>query len=141
MKLRIDVETYDRRLSMPLRTARGALTERAGFLLRLSAPDGCEGWGEAAPIYWIDDDPLDVVGGFLLRVVGEVEVDGFESASDVPGLLMALRARAGEPGRLPALRWRPPLSTSSLGATGRGRHASRRVDRYVRGGQRAGLVM
>lgn len=38
------------RLPEPLRTARGVLTERRGWLLRLRSAQGGLGWGEAAPL-------------------------------------------------------------------------------------------
>lgn len=38
------------RLPQPLRTARGVIAERRGWLLRLRSTQGQQGWGEAAPL-------------------------------------------------------------------------------------------
>ena len=50
----IDVEPYRAHLSPPMVTSRGAAELREGFLLRLRDQRGRCGWGEAAPIHWLE---------------------------------------------------------------------------------------
>ena len=84
MRLRVEVEPYRRRLSVPLATGHGTLAERAGYLVRIADEQGCVGTGEAAPIYWIDDDPLDTVGACLAVLHGRrIDIDALESIDDV----------------------------------------------------------
>lgn len=47
---RLERRPFRFRLPAALVTAHGALAERRGWLLRLQAPDGRIGWGEAAPL-------------------------------------------------------------------------------------------
>ena len=48
--MRLRWRPFRLRLSQPLRTARGPLLEKRGWLLRLETADGAVGWGEAAPL-------------------------------------------------------------------------------------------
>lgn len=48
--LRLQWRSFAFALPRPLTTARGVLTRRRGWLLRLERPDGQLGWGEAAPL-------------------------------------------------------------------------------------------
>jgi o-succinylbenzoate synthase len=91
MNLRVEVESYRRRLSTPLATRRGAISERSGFFVRLVDSDGQVGEGEAAPVYWIDDDPIDTVGRYLAALADRsVAVEAMESADDVRASVAAL---------------------------------------------------
>ncbi|MBM5823517.1 MAG: o-succinylbenzoate synthase [Cyanobacteria bacterium K_Offshore_surface_m2_011] len=79
------------RLPRPLQTAAGAVAAKRGWLLRLQAPDGGLGWGEAAPL-----DP------------GETDA----VAAALAGLGLAME-RIDLERRLPAL---PPSLAFALGA-------------------------
>lgn len=120
MKLGIEVEPYRRRLATPLVTSRGELAERAGFLLRLVDCDGHVGWGEAAPVYWIDDSPLDAVGASLGRLHGRsVDIDALESLDDVRMAIIAVGgARSASPLRTAA---RAAVETAALDLVARRR--------------------
>jgi o-succinylbenzoate synthase len=48
--MRLEWRPFAFPLPQPLRTARGLLSEKRGWLLRLQAPSGAVGWGEAAPL-------------------------------------------------------------------------------------------
>jgi len=50
LHLRLDYRQYFRRFSTPLKTAHGEWSQREGVLIRLDAPDGSVGYGEAAPV-------------------------------------------------------------------------------------------
>lgn len=95
MRLRVEVEPYRRRLSASLATGSGTLTERAGYFVRLFDHDGHSGLGEAAPVYWIEDDPLDVVGAALSALHGKrVDADVLEAIDDVHALVSAAMKHA-----------------------------------------------
>jgi o-succinylbenzoate synthase len=93
MRLRVEVEPYRRRLSVPLVTGHGTLSERAGYVVRISDEEGFVGAGEASPVCWIDDDPLDTVGACLAVLHGRrIDVDALESIDDVRALMTATAA-------------------------------------------------
>lgn len=95
MKITCEVESYRYRLRRPVITSRGELVERAGFFVRLRDPDGRVGIGEAAPVYWIDDDSLDGIGACLGVLHGRcIEVDSIESLDDVHALMSAVAVHA-----------------------------------------------
>ncbi|MBM5817498.1 MAG: hypothetical protein FJ083_13220 [Cyanobacteria bacterium K_Offshore_surface_m2_239] len=48
--LRLQWRPFVQSLPQPLRTARGLLRDKRGWLLRLEVPGGGVGWGEAAPL-------------------------------------------------------------------------------------------
>ena len=48
--LRREIRPFAFRLPRPLQTSSGRLEDKRGWLLRLQAPDGGVGWGEAAPL-------------------------------------------------------------------------------------------
>lgn len=50
----IDIEAYRAKLTPPMSTSQGDTDERRGFLLRLRDKHGLCGWGEAAPIHWLE---------------------------------------------------------------------------------------
>ncbi len=67
-----DVEAVRLALRRPLTTARGAITARETFLLRLKAEDGAYGEGEAAPAYWIGEGSLTATETALRGIVARV---------------------------------------------------------------------
>lgn len=46
----LQIFSYQLPLKRPLPFSGGTLTQRKGFLIRLTDADGCEGWGEVAPL-------------------------------------------------------------------------------------------
>jgi len=95
VKIEFQVEPYRCRLQKPFVTGRGELAERAGFFVRLIDPDGRVGSGEAAPVYWIDDDSLDGIGACLGVLHGRcIEVDALASVDDVSALMSAVAVHA-----------------------------------------------
>ena len=54
-----DLYRYDLPLSEPVKIKGAALHRREGALLRLTADDGSEGWGEAAPLPRFSAESLD----------------------------------------------------------------------------------
>ncbi len=56
-------------LRRPLRTSRGVLREREGFILELFASSGARGAGEASPAYWLGDERIAETRASLARVV------------------------------------------------------------------------
>ena len=74
MNLRVAVARYRRGIRRPLATARGVVVEREGLILSLTDPQGRIGRGEAAPISWIDGEPLDDVAYDLARLGDTLEL-------------------------------------------------------------------
>lgn len=70
--VRAEVTTLRVALRRPLATSHGSITDREGFLLRLTAEDGTSGVGEAAPAYWIGEGSLATTADDLRRVVARV---------------------------------------------------------------------
>ncbi len=60
------------RLRAPLVTARGAVAERGGFVLRLTGDSGEVGAGEGSPIHWLGEGSLAATAAELERVVAAV---------------------------------------------------------------------
>ena len=78
--LRLAWRPFAFRLARPLRTARGVLEERRGWLLRLESADGALGWGEAAPLEgdarrlrpWIEALKSRAPRALLERAIGDL---------------------------------------------------------------------
>jgi o-succinylbenzoate synthase len=68
VKLRIGIARYCRKLLHALPTPQGPLTEREGLIVTLATEEGCEGRGEAAPIYWIDGESVEHTARGLARL-------------------------------------------------------------------------
>lgn len=62
---RVEVLPYRLPLAHPWHTAVGTLTDRAGFLVRLTDRDGWYGFGEASPVYWAGGESLARAAGAL----------------------------------------------------------------------------
>ncbi len=92
-------------LPRPLRTARGLLTAKRGWLLRLQAPGGALGWGEAAPL---DGDPAPLAAA-MAQLGTAVARAGLERVLPglPPALGFALGAALAELDGLPRRRWLP----------------------------------
>ncbi|MEX1324778.1 MAG: o-succinylbenzoate synthase [Synechococcaceae cyanobacterium] len=93
-------------LPRPLHTARGPIAEKRGWLLRLRAPGGGLGWGEAAPL----DGVLEPLAVAMAGLGGLAERQALEqSLPDLPPALgFALGAALAELDGLPRRRWLPP---------------------------------
>ena len=119
MDFRLDFRRYRLEFRHPVRTSRGAWTEREGLFVRLERPDGTVGYGEAAPV------PL-----FGRETVGEAEA-----------LCRSLGDRVGEqvlaqvPGNLSTLR--NALGCALGGAAGAPRHRSLGVAALLPSGRAA----
>ena len=93
-------------LPEPLRTARGVIAGKRGWLLRLEAAGGALGWGEAAPL---DGELAPIaaairrLGSSSSRAALEAELAG---AALPAALAFALGAALAEIGGLPRGRWR-----------------------------------
>ncbi|MEB3321727.1 MAG: enolase C-terminal domain-like protein [Synechococcaceae cyanobacterium] len=104
--LRLAWRPWAFRLARPLRTARGTLEVRQGWLLRLEAPDGRVGWGEAAPLA-ADPAPLGRSLAALGREPSRAALEGALPAL-APALAFALGAALAEiEGLVGAGGWRP----------------------------------
>lgn len=104
---RLQWRPFVQSLSQPLRTARGLLQGKRGWLLRLEVPGGGVGWGEAAPL----DGDLAPIEAAIGRLGASCSRAGLEAAlaSGVlpPALAFALGAALAEGDGLPLGRWRP----------------------------------
>jgi o-succinylbenzoate synthase len=121
MKLRIEVEPYRRRLRTPFVTSRGKLVERQGFFVRLVDGDGHVGTGEAAPVYWIDDDSLEAVGACLSPLHGKlVDADALASIDDVQAAMSAVTIQAPACERCPSAHAALEAAALDLAARRRG---------------------
>ena len=56
--IRAEVAELDLALRRPLRTAKGVIETRRGFVLRLTSDDGLQGLGEASPAYWLGGEEI-----------------------------------------------------------------------------------
>jgi O-succinylbenzoate synthase len=112
--LRLQWRPFRAVLPCPLRTARGTIEAKQGWLLRLEAESGAVGWGEAAPL----PEPsarLDAAISALPAVLPCRELDrrlrhGFGPGQASRCLAFALGAALAELEGLPQNRWRgaPP---------------------------------
>ena len=104
-------------LPRPLRTARGTLTHKRGWLLQLHTAAGQLGWGEAAPL------DLDTGSGSALAAAitalgpspGRAELEDALAAGALPGpLAFALGGALAEADGLLAAGWLPPPPSAQL---------------------------
>lgn len=73
MKLaRFDLYRYSLALARPLSLKGATLRRREGLLLRLSADDGSEGWGESAPLPGFSKEGLEEAAQQLRRIAGSL---------------------------------------------------------------------
>jgi o-succinylbenzoate synthase len=78
--MKFDLDEFTLELARPLETARGTITHREGFLVRVEA-DGIEGVGESTPLPgWTES--IDECRDALDRAVSIGESDGFDAALD-----------------------------------------------------------
>ncbi|NNF56972.1 MAG: o-succinylbenzoate synthase [Rhodothermaceae bacterium] len=113
-----DLFRYRLPLVEPLRFAFGTLAHRAGVLLCLTAEDGTEGWGEAAPLPGYSPDTLDDVlaeAPPLLRRYreGDARLDGFVASFERTFRRPKGRGRQLYP---PSLRHAEAAALTDLGA-------------------------
>ncbi|MEO1003156.1 MAG: o-succinylbenzoate synthase [Cyanobacteria bacterium J06638_7] len=92
-------------LRQPLRTARGLIAAKRGWLLRLEASDGALGWGEAAPL----DGALEPLAAAIAGLGPAHRAAALEQALPAlpPALGFALGAALAELQGLPRRRWLP----------------------------------
>lgn len=67
--VRAEVAEFELALRRPLQTARGTITTRRGFVLRLSSEDGFQGLGEASPAYWLGGEKIEETRASLDRLL------------------------------------------------------------------------
>lgn len=104
--LRVELVRFRLRLRTPLVTGRGAVTHRAGVLVKLSDGD-CSGWGEASPLPGWSLTGLEAVEADLARAGRQVEAGGEPVlAAAVEALAESPHARAGLAGAWADLRAR-----------------------------------
>ena len=113
-----DAFRYRLPLVAPLVLPSGTHTEREGILLRVTAADGTEGWGEAAPLPGYSDDTLDDVLAELpteLRIFRErdARLDGLTLSYEGGGRRPAGRGALPRP---PSLLWAVTQAVSDLSA-------------------------
>jgi L-alanine-DL-glutamate epimerase-like enolase superfamily enzyme len=84
-------------LAAPFASARGALSVRDLVLVRLDAPDGAVGWGEAAPL---EVDTAEVLNALAAHAAVLAAAD---EAAPLPDLLAACAAAAALPEALAAI--------------------------------------
>jgi o-succinylbenzoate synthase len=70
--VRAEIAAFSLALRAPLNTARGTVTHRHGFLLRIRDEHGLSGLGEASPASWVDGEPLDETERSLRELVRSV---------------------------------------------------------------------
>jgi o-succinylbenzoate synthase len=105
--LRLHWRPFALPLPQPLRTARGLLGEKRGWLLRLEMPGGGVGWGEAAPL---DGDlaPIEAAIGRLGARCSRANLEAALACGVLPpALAFALGAALAEGDGLPGGCWRP----------------------------------
>ncbi len=75
-----DLYRYRLPLTAPLKLKNATLQHREGLLLRLAGDDGCEGWGETAPLPGFSEEDLDGVAPRLRELAASVL--GHEATDD-----------------------------------------------------------
>lgn len=101
-------------LPQPLRTARGVIGEKRGWLLRLEDADGTVGWGEAASLDG-EPAPLQRAIAGLGPVVARSVLEQRLAAGGLPGsVAFALGAALAERDGLPRRRWLPAPASAHL---------------------------
>ncbi len=112
--LRLHWRPFELALPQPLHTARGRLRCKRGWLLRLEAPHGGLGWGEAAPL----DGDLAPIEAAIQQLGDSQDRDDLEAAlaeGALPAALaFALGAALAECAGLPCGRWRPAPASALL---------------------------
>ncbi len=112
--LRLHWRPFALALPQPLPTARGVLQRKQGWLLRLEAPSGRLGWGEAAPL----DGDLAPVEAAIQRLGASRHRHDLEATlagGALPAALaFALGAALAECAGLPRGRWRPAPCSALL---------------------------
>ena len=104
--LRVELVRFRLRLQAPLVTGRGAVTHRAGVLVKLTDGDRT-GWGEASPLPGWSLTGLEATEADLARAGREIEAGGEPAlAAAVDGLAESPHARAGLTGAWTDLRAR-----------------------------------
>lgn len=102
--MRVALERLSLKLRRPLRAAYGEVRERDVLLLRLEAPDGLAGHGEAAPLEPYDGVPLDACAAALRDCAAVLEAAREPREQDERTALLAeCRERAVLPQALAAV--------------------------------------
>ncbi len=70
--VRAEIAAFSLALRAPLKTARGMVTHRHGFLLHIRDELGLGGLGEASPASWVDGEPLEETERSLRELVSSV---------------------------------------------------------------------
>ena len=112
--LRLQWRPFALPLPQPLRTARGLLQGKQGWLLRLELPGGAVGWGEAAPL---DGDlaPIEAAIGRLGARCSRANLEAALACGALPpALAFALGAALAEGEGRPLGRWRPAPPAAHL---------------------------
>lgn len=112
--LRLQWRLFALPLHQPLRTARGLLAGKRGWLLRLEMAGGGVGWGEAAPL---DGDlaPIEAAIAQLDASTSKAELEAVLARSALPAALaFAIGAALAECEGLPCGRWRSPPASGLL---------------------------
>ncbi|WP_087069481.1 enolase C-terminal domain-like protein [Cyanobium sp. NIES-981] len=114
LQLRLQWRPFRALLPQPLRTARGTLAAKQGWLLRLDAETGAVGWGEASPLLEQSAGLEEAIAG-LPAVLSRRDLEqrlehGFGYGLGPRCLAFALGAALAEVEGLPQGRWRaaPP---------------------------------
>jgi o-succinylbenzoate synthase len=112
--LRLHWRPFALALPQPLHTARGRLRCKRGWLLRLEAPHGGLGWGEAAPL----DGDLGAIEVFIGRLgtnASQADLEAVLAWAALPAALaFALGAALAECTGLPRGRWRSAPASALL---------------------------
>jgi o-succinylbenzoate synthase len=75
VRVGVSVARYRRRFLRPHASPRGTIVEREGLILSLTDGDGRVGQGEAAPIWWIDDERIEDAAADLNRLGNALELE------------------------------------------------------------------
>lgn len=118
-RLQLQWRTFAFALPQPLRTARGMLTQKRGWLLRLQAADGRVGWGEAAPLELDGPEAWEACRACLANLRGELVRRELEllltRPSTPPCLAFAVGAALAElDGLIPPEGWLPAPPSAAL---------------------------
>jgi o-succinylbenzoate synthase len=112
--LRLHWRPFALALPQPLHTARGVLERKQGWLLRLEAPRGRLGWGEAAPLDGALA-PIEAAIGRLGTRCSRADLEAVLAGGALPAALaFALGAALAECAGLPRGRWRPAPPSALL---------------------------
>lgn len=135
MPLRLEFRRYRLPFRRPVLTARGAWTEREGFVVRLEDADtGAVGWGEVAPIPHFGTETVEAAGAALARLAAEPTRESLAAVgAELPCTQFALaEARAGLCGPPPLpVRRLPVTALLPAGRAALGVVAARADEGYV----------